>query len=59
MFEALKKAAQDQAIEYHLGVAYEKSNDSGRAKLHLQHALELNPKSCVGVSLKWKESALR
>ena len=50
--DALKKARQDQAVEYHLGVAYEKLNDSGRAKLHLQHALQLNPKSGLADTIR-------
>jgi tetratricopeptide (TPR) repeat protein len=45
--DALKKSPQDQAIEYHLGIAYQKMHDVGRAKLHLQHALQMNPKSSL------------
>jgi len=50
--DALKKTPQDQAIEYHLGVAYQKLNDSGRAKLHLQHALQLNPTSSLADTIR-------
>jgi Tfp pilus assembly protein PilF len=50
--DALKKAPQDQAIEYHLGVAYEKLNEPGRAKPHLQHALELNPESGLADTIR-------
>jgi tetratricopeptide (TPR) repeat protein len=55
--DASKKAPQDQAIEYHLGVAYEKLNESGRAKLLLQHALELNPESWpFWLARPWQEN---
>jgi len=47
--EALKEEAlkpeEKAAYHYHLGLAYEKSNDLPQAKVHLRRALELDDKS--------------
>jgi lipoprotein NlpI len=42
--EALKPEER-AAYHYHLGLAYEKSNDLSQAKLHLRQALALDDKS--------------
>jgi Tfp pilus assembly protein PilF len=48
MFEdAVKKNPGDATYHYHLGLAYQKLNDSARAKAELQKAISVDPKSAV------------
>ena len=41
--DALKKAPQNPTYHYHLGLAYQKTNDRARAREHLEQALRINP----------------
>jgi tetratricopeptide (TPR) repeat protein len=41
--DALKTTPQNATYHYHLGLAYQKSNDRVRAKEHLEQALRINP----------------
>jgi tetratricopeptide (TPR) repeat protein len=41
--DAIKKAPQNPTYHYHLGLAYQKSNNREKAKSHLEHALQINP----------------
>jgi tetratricopeptide (TPR) repeat protein len=48
MFEdAVKKDPANATYHYHLGLAYQKLNDSARAKTELQKAISVDPKSPV------------
>jgi tetratricopeptide (TPR) repeat protein len=42
--DAVKKVPQGAMYQYHLGLAYQGNKDAGRAKEHLQKALQLDPK---------------
>jgi tetratricopeptide (TPR) repeat protein len=42
--QAVSKAPQNATYQYHLGMAYQKSKDAGKARSHLQKALEIDPK---------------
>jgi tetratricopeptide (TPR) repeat protein len=42
--EAIQKDPNNATFEYHLALAYERMNEFGRARQHLQKALQLNPK---------------
>ena len=41
--ETVKKLPQEPIYHFHLGLAYQKSGDLVRARVHLKRALELNP----------------
>jgi Flp pilus assembly protein TadD len=41
--EASEKAPNNPAIRYHLGMAYLKNGDKGKAKKELKKALDLSP----------------
>jgi len=43
--DAAQKSPENANIRYHLGMAYEKSNDPAKARASLQKALQLDPKS--------------
>jgi Flp pilus assembly protein TadD len=45
--EAVKKEPGNATYHYHLGLAYQKLNDSARARAELQKAISVNPKSPV------------
>jgi Flp pilus assembly protein TadD len=45
--EAVKKEPGNATYHYHLGLAYQKLNDSARAKAELQKAISVDPKSAV------------
>lgn len=42
--EALKRVPKNATYEYHLGIAYGKQKQTANARLHLQRALQLDPK---------------
>jgi tetratricopeptide (TPR) repeat protein len=42
--EAVRKAPQNATYHYHLGMAYQKKNEPGRARMHLEKTLQLDPK---------------
>jgi tetratricopeptide (TPR) repeat protein len=42
--EAVKQVPQEATFHYHLGLAYQKIKDRGRAKEHLERALQTDPK---------------
>ena len=41
---ALRKSPQNPTYHFHLGMAYQKLNNSSKAKEHLEKALQINPK---------------
>lgn len=41
--DAVKKAPQNPAYHYHLGLAYQKANNQAGARKHLEETLRLNP----------------
>jgi len=41
--EAVKKAPENPTYHYHLGLAYQKSNDKVRARTHLEKAIQIRP----------------
>jgi tetratricopeptide (TPR) repeat protein len=43
--QAVAKAPENAGYQYHLGLAYAKRNNSAKAKMHLQKALSIDPKS--------------
>jgi Flp pilus assembly protein TadD len=43
--EATKKTPTDPTFQYHLGLAYQGVHDRDRARMHLQRALQLDPRS--------------
>ncbi len=43
--DAVKNVPNNQTYRYHLGLTYEKLNDSSRAKVELEKAIALNPTS--------------
>jgi tetratricopeptide (TPR) repeat protein len=43
--DAVKNVPKNQAYRYHLGLTYQKLNDSSRAKVELEKAIALNPTS--------------
>ena len=43
--EALQKAPDNATYHYHLGMVYEKQNNTVAAKKHLERALQINPNS--------------
>jgi Flp pilus assembly protein TadD len=43
LLEALEKVPDNASYHYHLGVVYQKQNNSAAARKQLQRALELNP----------------
>jgi len=43
--DAIKKVPNNQTYRYHLGLTYKKLNDSSRAKVELEKAINLNPTS--------------
>jgi tetratricopeptide (TPR) repeat protein len=45
--DAVKKVPGNQVYRYHLGMAYKKLNDSPRAKIELQKAIDLSPTTPV------------
>ena len=45
--DAVKKAPENQAYRYHLGLTYQKLNDASRARTELQKVIDLNPKTPV------------
>jgi Flp pilus assembly protein TadD len=45
--EAVKALPNNQTYRYHLGITYQKLNDSARAKAELEKAISLDPKSPV------------
>ena len=45
--DAIKKAPENAMMQYHLGMAYQKVNDTARARMHLQKALQIDPKSTM------------
>ena len=42
--EAARKVPTNASYHYHLGMAYSKVNERGKAKAELERALQLNPK---------------
>jgi tetratricopeptide (TPR) repeat protein len=40
---AVKDAPENSTYHYHLGLAYQKTNDTAKAKEQLQRALQLHP----------------
>ena len=46
--EAAKAAPDDAAIQYHLGMTYQKLSDQASATTHLKKAISLSPDSSVG-----------
>ncbi len=45
--DAVKKAPDNAMMQYHLGMAYQKVNDPARARMHLEKALQIDPKSTL------------
>jgi Flp pilus assembly protein TadD len=54
--EAVKREPGNATYHYHLGLAYQKLNDAGRAKVELQKAINVNPKSAVAEEARRAES---
>jgi tetratricopeptide (TPR) repeat protein len=54
--EAVKKDPGNATYHYHLGLAYQKLNDSARAKAELQKAINVNPKSPVAEEARRAEA---
>jgi tetratricopeptide (TPR) repeat protein len=50
--EAVKKVPQNVTYQYHLGLAYSKANDKGRARVHLERALALKPSPAVAEQVR-------
>ena len=46
--QALQKVPANPTYHYHIGYAYEKSNDKMHAREHLKRALQLNPNYARG-----------
>ena len=45
--EAVKKEPTNPTYHYHLGLTYQKLNESTRARAELQRAITINPKSPI------------
>jgi Flp pilus assembly protein TadD len=56
--EATKKDPKSANFQYHLGLAYQKSGDASRARVHLERALQLNPKFEHSVEIRTALSEL-
>jgi tetratricopeptide (TPR) repeat protein len=50
--EAEKKDPSNAAVQYHLGLTYDKTSDSAKAALHLKKALELSPNGPDAAAIK-------
>jgi tetratricopeptide (TPR) repeat protein len=50
--EAVKKLPQNATFHYHLGLAYQKANERSRAKVHLERALQIDPKYGYGAEIR-------
>src|SRR5262249_3929951 len=50
--EAVKKLPQNATFHYHLGLAYQKTNERSRAKVHLERALQIDPKNGHGAEIR-------
>jgi tetratricopeptide (TPR) repeat protein len=50
--DAVKKAPQNPAYHYHLGLAYQKTNDRARAKEHLEWTLKIDPNYSQAAEVK-------
>jgi cellulose synthase operon protein C len=46
--DAVKKEPSNSTYHYHLGLTYQKLNESSRAKAELEKAIAINPTSRVG-----------
>ena len=62
--EALKlsgkqKAAEDPGIHYHLGLAYQKTNQPALARQHLEKVLKINPNYSDAADVKKQLALLR
>jgi len=42
--DAVKKLPQNATFHYHLGLVYQKTNEKTRARVHLERALQIDPK---------------
>jgi Tfp pilus assembly protein PilF len=54
----VKAVPDNQSYRYHLGVTYEKLKDPARAKLELEKAISLDPRSSVADEARQAISAL-
>jgi tetratricopeptide (TPR) repeat protein len=45
--DAIKKVPNNATCQYHLGLAYEKSNKRAEATAHLKRAVEIAPNSSI------------
>ncbi len=56
--EALKSEPQNFLYHYHIGMVYEKTQDSSLARSHLRKALQANPKSAKTAVIRHELEAL-
>jgi len=50
--EAVKQDPQNPTFHYHLGLAYQKTNDRARAKEHLERTLKIDPNYSQAAEIK-------